>query len=166
MKKGSKAKGKAGASPKVDPYLEGFMGKLLDRFASLERKMDAVIASLPARSSGGADHRAEQNLQARERVARRERIMFEAICADCKTPCEVPFRPAEGRAIYCKECFSKRKSSGQDRPQGPSNAFANNQNFSSRPIAQLVAAMPARAAAATQPASAKKKPAAKKSKKK
>ncbi len=35
--------------------------------------------------------------------------MFKAICAECNTECEVPFRPTGDRPIYCQDCFSKRK---------------------------------------------------------
>ncbi|NQU98448.1 DNA-directed RNA polymerase [Candidatus Woesearchaeota archaeon] len=37
------------------------------------------------------------------------REMHKATCADCKNECEVPFKPTEGKPVYCKECFSKRK---------------------------------------------------------
>jgi len=35
--------------------------------------------------------------------------MFSAICAECRKPCQVPFRPSGDKPIYCKECFMKRK---------------------------------------------------------
>jgi CxxC-x17-CxxC domain-containing protein len=37
------------------------------------------------------------------------REMHKAICADCKQDCEVPFKPTEGKPVYCKECYSKHK---------------------------------------------------------
>jgi len=37
------------------------------------------------------------------------REMHNAICADCKQDCQVPFKPAEGKPVYCKECYSKHK---------------------------------------------------------
>lgn len=39
------------------------------------------------------------------------RQMHKATCADCKRECEVPFKPSNDRPVYCKDCFSKRKSS-------------------------------------------------------
>ena len=33
------------------------------------------------------------------------REMHKATCADCKKECEVPFKPIEGRPVYCKECY-------------------------------------------------------------
>ena len=37
------------------------------------------------------------------------REMHKATCADCGKECEVPFRPKEGRPVYCKECYTKHK---------------------------------------------------------
>jgi CxxC-x17-CxxC domain-containing protein len=35
--------------------------------------------------------------------------MHKAICSECKKECEVPFKPTEGKPVYCKECFEKHK---------------------------------------------------------
>ena len=43
------------------------------------------------------------------------KIMFKAVCADCKKECEVPFKPRGERPVYCKECFSKRKGGNQNK---------------------------------------------------
>ncbi|HEV8361821.1 MAG TPA: CxxC-x17-CxxC domain-containing protein [Candidatus Thermoplasmatota archaeon] len=37
------------------------------------------------------------------------REMFDAVCADCGKQTQVPFRPTEGRPVYCRDCFQKRK---------------------------------------------------------
>ncbi len=37
------------------------------------------------------------------------REMHKAVCADCKQECEVPFKPTEGKPVYCKECYLKHK---------------------------------------------------------
>jgi len=36
-----------------------------------------------------------------------ERKMYKAVCADCGKDCEVPFKPIEGRKIYCRDCYRK-----------------------------------------------------------
>ena len=36
------------------------------------------------------------------------REMHKAVCAECKSDCEVPFKPSEGKPVYCRDCFSKR----------------------------------------------------------
>ncbi len=37
------------------------------------------------------------------------REMHKAVCSDCGKECEVPFKPAEGRPIYCRDCFQNHK---------------------------------------------------------
>jgi len=37
------------------------------------------------------------------------REMHKATCSDCGQECEVPFKPTEGKPVYCKECYGKRK---------------------------------------------------------
>jgi CxxC-x17-CxxC domain-containing protein len=38
------------------------------------------------------------------------REMHKAKCADCGAECEVPFKPQEGRPVYCRDCYSKHKT--------------------------------------------------------
>lgn len=47
------------------------------------------------------------------------REMHKATCADCGKECEVPFKPTEGRPVYCRDCFQKRRDgeeSGNAKP--------------------------------------------------
>lgn len=37
------------------------------------------------------------------------REMHPAKCSECGKDCEVPFKPTEGKPVYCKECFTKRR---------------------------------------------------------
>ena len=37
------------------------------------------------------------------------REMHKATCADCGQETEVPFKPSEGRPVYCRECYQKHK---------------------------------------------------------
>jgi CxxC-x17-CxxC domain-containing protein len=39
------------------------------------------------------------------------REMHKAVCASCQKECEVPFKPAEGRPVYCRECYASKKGS-------------------------------------------------------
>lgn len=32
-----------------------------------------------------------------------------AICSACKKECEVPFKPTEGREVFCQDCYKKNK---------------------------------------------------------
>ncbi len=37
------------------------------------------------------------------------RTMHPAKCSECGVDCEVPFKPTEGKPVFCKECYNKRK---------------------------------------------------------
>jgi len=37
------------------------------------------------------------------------REMHKAVCSECGQECEVPFKPTEGKPVYCKECYMKKK---------------------------------------------------------
>ena len=37
------------------------------------------------------------------------REMSKAKCSDCGQDCEVPFKPTEGKPVYCKDCYKKKK---------------------------------------------------------
>ena len=43
------------------------------------------------------------------RPRRFPREMYKAICSDCGAETEVPFKPTEGRPVYCRACFQKRR---------------------------------------------------------
>ena len=32
-----------------------------------------------------------------------------ATCSECGQECEVPFKPTDGKPVFCKECYRKRK---------------------------------------------------------
>ncbi len=38
------------------------------------------------------------------------REMHKATCSECGKDCEVPFKPSAGRAVFCRDCYSKKKS--------------------------------------------------------
>lgn len=37
------------------------------------------------------------------------REMHKIICSECGKEDEVPFKPTEGRPVYCRECFQKHR---------------------------------------------------------
>jgi len=37
------------------------------------------------------------------------REMHKAICSDCGKETEVPFKPTEGRPVYCQECYKNHR---------------------------------------------------------
>ena len=38
-----------------------------------------------------------------------EREMHNATCDMCKQECKVPFKPTQGKPVYCRECYKKKK---------------------------------------------------------
>ena len=47
--------------------------------------------------------------RARRREPHIQREIFEVVCAGCGTVTTVPFEPRPDRAVYCKECYAKRR---------------------------------------------------------
>ena len=39
----------------------------------------------------------------------RPREMHKITCSDCGKEAEVPFKPVDGRPVYCRDCFSKHR---------------------------------------------------------
>ena len=48
----------------------------------------------------------------------RPREYFKATCADCGNECEVPFKPTEGKPVYCRDCFAKHKPARDNDSRG------------------------------------------------
>lgn len=102
------------------------MAKIAERLEGLEKKMDQIIhqtSAVPALVSvqkfdqphaGHERHSEHQgsnhNQNPQQNNNRHARLMYKAVCADCRKDCEVPFKPAGDRPIYCKECFALRKA--------------------------------------------------------
>lgn len=38
-----------------------------------------------------------------------DRELHKATCSECGNECEVPFKPTEGKPVYCRECYRKRR---------------------------------------------------------
>lgn len=45
----------------------------------------------------------------RNNFSSENREMHKAVCSKCGKNCEVPFKPTEGKPVYCKDCFAKNK---------------------------------------------------------
>lgn len=58
--------------------------------------------------------RCKECRDSRKRVSREPRVMYDAVCAACGRPCKVPFKPTEGRPVYCSECFARLNESHAD----------------------------------------------------
>jgi CxxC-x17-CxxC domain-containing protein len=71
------------------------------------------VAAAP--SLRGRPRRTEPHLPATgaaEAAPRAARALFDAACATCGAATQIPFRPAHGRPVHCRECYSARQEHG------------------------------------------------------
>eukprot|EP00824_Muranothrix_gubernata_P025348 TRINITY_DN80_c0_g1_i3.p1 TRINITY_DN80_c0_g1~~TRINITY_DN80_c0_g1_i3.p1 ORF type:complete len:175 (+),score=30.91 TRINITY_DN80_c0_g1_i3:310-834(+) len=45
-----------------------------------------------------------------------EREITDVQCSECGKPCTVPFRPTQGRPVFCNDCFASRRGGGGGGP--------------------------------------------------
>jgi CxxC-x17-CxxC domain-containing protein len=45
-----------------------------------------------------------------------EEEMHEAVCSECGSSCEVPFKPKAGKPVFCLTCWKKRKPRRKKKP--------------------------------------------------
>ncbi len=96
--------------------MPNIINKMQAQLVSLENKLDTLISRSSERNS--EEKRFSKPFQRFDRPSRygagrrdsrtEERSFTQAVCADCKQECEVPFKPSGGRPVYCRDCFSKR----------------------------------------------------------
>ncbi len=41
-----------------------------------------------------------------------QRVETKAVCSQCGKETTVPFKPTQGRPVYCRECFQQRRAMG------------------------------------------------------
>ncbi|MBI2444339.1 MAG: hypothetical protein HYV42_03820 [Candidatus Magasanikbacteria bacterium] len=46
------------------------------------------------------------------RTSFEDKRMFAAVCSKCGNRCEVPFRPVDGKPVFCKQCFDQGGKAG------------------------------------------------------
>lgn len=68
-----------------------------------KRRADAPAprAPRPPRNSGGGAGGGGRGGQARE--------SYEAVCAACGQTTTVPFKPSQGRPVYCRDCYRAKR---------------------------------------------------------
>ena len=49
--------------------------------------------------------------------------MFKTTCSNCQKECEVPFRPTNGKPVYCSDCFEKMRGGRTDSPHPERSDF-------------------------------------------
>ena len=65
------------------------------RCKACKSKLVAVLSAVPSSPGGGHSS---------------NRVETRAICSECGKDTTVPFRPTQGRPIFCRECFTHRKT--------------------------------------------------------
>lgn len=45
-------------------------------------------------------------------VSRSQRVETVTICSQCGKETTVPFKPTQGRPVYCRECYQQRRAAG------------------------------------------------------
>lgn len=68
---------------------------------------------------------------------RGDRQMFKTTCSNCGKDCEVPFRPTNGKPVYCSECFEKMGGGRSDAPRQERNDFRSPSPVSNHNNVQL-----------------------------
>lgn len=58
--------------------------------------------------------------------------MHQTVCDECGKSCEVPFRPTEGKPVYCSDCFTGKKSENERGNKRFSKDKFNNHKTSPR----------------------------------
>ena len=117
MKKRFKRRGLL-VTPQDEPGVAGLINKVQQQLSALEKKLEILISQSSKRpfeksySQKPPRHfnHSHHHDRGRQGNGPRERTYTRVICADCNKECEIPFKPSAGRPVYCKECFSKRKT--------------------------------------------------------
>jgi CxxC-x17-CxxC domain-containing protein len=48
-----------------------------------------------------------------------QRVETKTVCSQCGKETTVPFKPTQGRPVYCRECFQQRRSAGPQSIAAP-----------------------------------------------
>jgi len=59
----------------------------------------------PTRCKACRDARKQRMSEGR----RQSRQMYDAVCADCGAPTQVPFKPRNDRPVYCSDCYQNHR---------------------------------------------------------
>jgi len=52
-----------------------------------------------------------------DRPNSQDRQMYDAVCSNCGDKCQIPFRPSQGRDVFCSRCFEKNEAGDSRRPE-------------------------------------------------
>jgi CxxC-x17-CxxC domain-containing protein len=122
---------------KGEPDISELINRMQQQLTVLGNKIDVLIGKSAPRPAEAKPfytpfqqtRHSQNHTELRHGNNYRERILYKAVCADCRKECEVPFKPSGERPVYCKECFSKRRSDSlpKARPDVASKESGNPQ---------------------------------------
>jgi CxxC-x17-CxxC domain-containing protein len=62
-----------------------------------------------------------------EKAERPERPRYDITCAECGIAAQVPFKPLEGRQVFCQPCYKARKApAATPTAEGDASSEADN----------------------------------------
>lgn len=64
----------------------------------------------------GSDSQRSDN-RSFDRPRGEDRQMYDAVCSNCGDKCQIPFRPSQGRDVFCSRCFDMNNGSDARRPE-------------------------------------------------
>jgi CxxC-x17-CxxC domain-containing protein len=101
-------------SSKNETDMLALIQKMQGQLDGLDKKLDTLImrSALKTTSLITPSVHTASATPAGSNDRNKGRTMYAAICADCKKECSIPFKPSGDRPVYCKECFSRRKTGG------------------------------------------------------
>lgn len=59
------------------------------------------------------------------------RTIYDAVCHDCGSECEVPFKPNGSKPVYCNDCFGAHAPADQDIRGARENRYNDDESFGS-----------------------------------
>lgn len=59
--------------------------------------------------------------------------LHDAVCAQCSSVCQVPFRPTGSRPVYCQNCFKRDDAGGERGGYGEKRSYGERPSYNDRP---------------------------------
>jgi len=94
----------------------GDFDRNFDRRSSSRGRFDRPSGRFGGRDRGNDRGRFGGRDRGRDRRTERHE-MHEAVCDKCGKDCEVPFKPTQGKPIYCDDCFKDKSREAGSRSE-------------------------------------------------
>jgi CxxC-x17-CxxC domain-containing protein len=111
----------------------------MGKFNRDDKKSDGGFSSRGGSSFGGNFRGGKSFGGGGGRFGGGRTTMHQAVCSECGNDCEIPFRPTNGRPVFCSNCF-KKQGGGNDRPNKFAGERRERSNFEDRQMHGAVCA--------------------------